>query len=137
VSRARHALSELPLCLLFAVSTGNVSRVRTRTQSKRVGGKLAFVHLVAKGDIRQWFDTLNPVKGVLRPDEVKQFCSAFCASVDRPEPSEQISEVLELVPEFKFHDFVQLVLLITKPMRQRGILELDDELRADEQDSTR
>ncbi len=150
--------------VLLERGSGSTTRLRTRTQSKRVKGKLSFVHLISTEDIRQWFDkdavkvravfssscneaqwrgahthtqffrfgtAKSPLtladatpQGVMSPAGVRQFCTAFCATLEMPEPTEQIDEVLELVPEFKFHDFVQLVLLLTRPKRTRGQLEL-------------
>lgn len=37
----------------------------------------------------------------MSPDGVRQFCSSFCASLHSPVPTDQVEEVLELVPEFK------------------------------------
>ena len=56
--------------------------------------------------------------------------------MDEKKAQEQIDELLELVSEFKFHEFVQLVIIITKPARDKRMLELDDELKEDGEEST-
>jgi hypothetical protein len=106
---------------------------RPRALSRRVGvtGELKFVYLLCKGDLRQWFTKLNPVDGVLSVGAVHEFVSSFCKSMSLDVPKDEIEEFLENVAEVKFHEFVLLSLLITKPLRALGRLELDEELLED------
>lgn len=99
-------------------------------------GELKFVHLLCKGDLRQWFEKLGPVVGVLREASVREFVTSFCKSMSLEIPKEEIAEFLENVAEVKFHDFVLLALLISKPLRSTGRLELDEEMAADAEEST-
>merc|ERR1711916_267245 len=101
-------------------------------------GKLRFVHLISKGDVRQWFDKLKPENGILSIPSIRAFVGGLCRqlSMDEKKAQEQIDELLELVSEFKFHEFVQLVIIITKPAREKKMLELDDELKEDGEEST-
>ncbi len=97
---------------------------------------MRFVHLLCKGDLRQWFEKLGAKNGALDKGAIGEFVTSFCRAMSIDEPKEEIAELVELVQEFKFHDFVQLALLISKPLRALGRLELDEELLADGEEST-
>ena len=97
---------------------------------------MKFVHLLCKGDLRQWFEKLGPRDGVLSREGIAEFVTSFCRAMGLEEPREEVAELQELVAEFKFHEFVQLALLISKPLRAVGRLELDEELLADGEEST-
>jgi hypothetical protein len=99
-------------------------------------GEMKFVHLLCKGDLRQWFEKLEPKDGMLGPVAVQDFVSSFCKSMSMDVPKDDVVDFLENVPEVKFHDFVLLAILITKPLRVMGRLELDEELLQDAEEST-
>ncbi len=94
------------------------------------------MYLLCRGDLRQWFEKLGPRDGVLGPEAVNEFVTSFCKSMSVEVPKNEIAEFLEHVAEVKFHDFVLLALLIIKPLRSLGRLELDEELLEDAEDST-
>jgi hypothetical protein len=97
---------------------------------------MVFVFLLAKGDLRQWFAKLDPKNGVIDHTAVWEFVHSFCKRLNIEAPKAQIEDVLDHIPEFKFHEFVQLALLISRPLQDKKLLELDEELRADDEDST-
>lgn len=72
----------------------------------------------------------------MNEQQVRSSVASLSKSFGVEEPKEKIDELFEMVTEFRFHEYVQLVLLLTKPARERGSLEVDDELKADEEEST-
>ena len=69
-------------------------------------------------------------------DSVLDFSYSFCHQFKIPVPTELIEELIESGREIKFHDFVMLALLFTRDLRERKLLELDEELKADDEEST-
>ena len=80
--------------------------------------------------------SLTSTGGVLPSGQVLDFVNSFCAQFKIPVPTQTVEELIESGREIKFHDFVMLALLLTRDLRENKKLELDEELKADDEDST-
>ena len=113
-------------------------QVRTLSTMRRTdAGKLEYIAYITKHNISAWFKECSPNDdGVASHQQVKECFEALGVVLKMKNFFEPLHEMLDYVPKIRFYDFLHLFLHMSKESRDVDMLEIGEELKEEEEDST-